>query len=68
MTISKKILLSFSILIIIGVVSIFSWSYGFKQGIRAGGVSSSLAEFYLFHEHVTDQLSNEIVKELKAHY
>jgi hypothetical protein len=54
----KKVLLLFCGIVLVAIACFISWSYGFRQGIRAGGLTSNMAEFTLLNQHVTDQLAN----------
>jgi hypothetical protein len=58
MTKYKKILIGVSGILLFAVGCYTSFLYGFRQGIRAGGVTSSMAEVWLFHEHMADQMAN----------
>jgi F0F1-type ATP synthase membrane subunit c/vacuolar-type H+-ATPase subunit K len=54
----KKILLLLAAILLVAIACIISWSYGFRQGIRAGGVTSSMAELMLANQHMADQMAN----------
>ena len=54
----KKVLIICSAIILVAIACIISWSYGFSQGIRAGGLTSSMAELTLINQHMTDQMGN----------
>ena len=54
----KKILLVLARIAVVAIACFMSWSYGFREGIRAGGLTSSMAEFTLLNQHMTDQLAN----------
>lgn len=54
----KKLLILFTGIAVAGIACFVSWSYGFRQGIRAGGLTSSMAELMLINQHVTDQMAN----------
>ncbi len=54
----KKVLLAVAGIVLIALACFMSWSYGFRQGIRAGGLTSSMAEFELLNHHMADQLAN----------
>jgi hypothetical protein len=54
----KKILLAVFGIALVAIACFISWSYGFRQGIRAGGLTSNIAEFELLNQHMTDQLAN----------
>jgi len=54
----KKVLLLFAGIAFVATACFISWSYGFRQGIRAGGLTSNMAEFTLLNQHMTDQLAN----------
>lgn len=57
MTKTKKILVTLSAILAVAIVCVFSWSYGFRQGIRAGGLTSNMAEFMLVEQHMVDQMA-----------
>jgi hypothetical protein len=54
----KKILLIFGGLALVGIACFFSWAYGFREGIKAGGLTSSMAEMMLVNQNMTDQFTN----------
>ena len=54
----KKILLVLAGIAAVAIACFMSWSYGFRQGIRAGGLTSNVAEFTPLNQHMTDQLAN----------
>ena len=54
----KKILLIIAVLLLATAACFFSWAYGFRQGIKAGGLTSSMAEMMLANQHMTDQFIN----------
>jgi hypothetical protein len=54
----KKVLLLFAGIALAATGCFISWSFGFRQGIRAGGLTSSIAEFTLLNQHMSDQLAN----------
>jgi hypothetical protein len=54
----KKVLILVSAIAVFGVACVISWSYGFRQGIRAGGLTSSMAELMLANQHMPDQMAN----------
>jgi hypothetical protein len=54
----KKILLILGGLALVGIACFFSWAYGFREGIRAGGLTSSMAEMMLINQNMTDQFTN----------
>jgi hypothetical protein len=54
----KKILLAVVGIALVAIACFISWSYGFRQGIRAGGLTSDIAEFTLLNQHMHDQLAN----------
>ena len=54
----KKILLILVGLPLIGIACFFSWAYGFREGIKAGGLTSSMAEMMLANQHMRDQFTN----------
>lgn len=54
----KKILILIAGIVLVAVACLFSWSYGFKQGLKAGGLTSSIAELMLANQHMSDQMIN----------
>ncbi len=58
MTKAKKIILILSVIAMMAIVGIISWSYGFRQGINAGQFTSSMAEMMLANKHMEDQFEN----------
>lgn len=54
----KKILIVFAGLALVAIACFFSWSYGFRQGMHAGGFTSSMAELMLANNHMADQMAN----------
>ena len=54
----KKVLILFSTMAVVAIACFISWSYGFRDGMRAGGLTSSMAEFMLANQHMADQLAN----------
>ena len=58
MTKWKKILLFFVGIALVTIACFMSWSYGFRQGIHAGGLTSSMAELMLANQHMGDQFTN----------
>jgi hypothetical protein len=58
MTRTKKILLVASGIGIIAIACMISWSIGFRQGMRGGGLIGSLSELMLLNHHVEDQMTN----------
>jgi hypothetical protein len=54
----KKVLLLVAGIVLVAIACFVSWSYGFRQGIRAGGLTSSMAEFTLLNQHMTDQMAH----------
>ena len=54
----KKILFVAAGIFLVAIACFISWAYGFRQGIRAGGLTSSMAEFNLFHQHLKNNLEN----------
>ena len=54
----KKILLAVVGIVLVAIACFMSWSYGFREGIRAGGLTSNIAEFELLNQHMIDQLAN----------
>jgi hypothetical protein len=61
----KKILLLLAAILLVAIACIISWSYGFRQGIRAGGVTSSMAELMLGNQHMADQMANANCESVK---
>jgi hypothetical protein len=58
MTKWKRILLLVVGLVLVAIACLVSWSYGFKQDIRAGGLTSSMATVMLANQHMDDQMTN----------
>jgi len=58
MTKTKKILVVISAIAVVVIISVISWSYGFKQGIRAGRLTNSMTELMLANQHMDDQMAN----------
>jgi len=54
----KKVLILFSAIAVVAIACFISWSYGFRDGIRAGGLTSSMAELMLANQHISDQMAN----------
>jgi hypothetical protein len=54
----KKISLVLVLIAFVAIACFMSWSHGFREGIRAGGLTSNIAEFELLNQHMTDQLAN----------
>lgn len=54
----KKITLAIGILVVVAAASFFSWSYGFRKGMMAGGITREMAEMGYFFGHMEDQLRN----------
>lgn len=54
----KNIFIIIAGLALVASACFISWSYGFRQGIKAGGLTSSIAELMLVNSHVEDQFSN----------
>ncbi len=55
---STKVLIGVSAIAVLVAACFFSWSYGFREGLHAGGLTSSMAEFALSSQHMADQLAN----------
>lgn len=58
MTKWKKILLLIAGIALVTIACFISWSYGFKQGLSTGGLTSSTAEYMLSDKHIADQVNN----------
>jgi hypothetical protein len=58
MTKWKKILLILAVFVLVVIACYLSWAYGFREGIRAGGLTSSIAELSLANQHMADQYTN----------
>jgi len=58
MTKGKKILIGVSVTVLFAIGCFASFFYGVRQGTRVGGMAASVAEVWLFHEHMADQLAN----------
>ncbi len=61
----KKVLLAVAGIVLLVLACFMSWSYGFRQGMRAGGLTSNMAEFELLRQHMADQLANSNCKGAK---
>ncbi len=55
---STKVLIAISVIAVFVVGCFFSWFYGFREGLHAGGFTSSMAEFALANQNMADQLAN----------
>lgn len=58
MTKTRKYILIALVLIVFIGSCFFCWIYGFKQGLQAGGLSSSMAEFTLKEMEYKGQVAN----------
>jgi len=58
MTTGKKILFGIIAFLVVATPCITGYLYGFRQGLRAGGVTTSMAEVWLTSEHYGEQLQN----------
>jgi hypothetical protein len=58
MTKRKNMLIVILFLALVITSSVLSYFYGFRQGIRTGGVTATMAEYWFFHDHMTDQMAN----------
>jgi hypothetical protein len=58
MTKWKNILLLLAGLVLVAAACFLSWAYGFRQGLKAGGLTSSIAELSLANQHMADQFTN----------
>ncbi len=58
MTKKKKIAFGIAALLLVVIACIFSYFYGFRQGIRAGGLTASMAEIMHNSELYAEQLRN----------
>jgi hypothetical protein len=54
----KKVIIVLSALAVLGIACVISWTYGFRDGMRAGGIGSSTAELMAADRHMADQLAN----------
>jgi len=54
----KRVLIVLCVIAVMAIACFFSWSYGFRACIHAGGLTSNMAEFTLLNQHMTDQLAN----------
>ena len=68
MTIKKRriLLLTLSALVLIAISLAAGFVYGFRQGLRAGGLTSSMAEFVKAQEYMLAQFSNGNCDGVKA--
>ena len=62
----KTISLIVGTLILAVIIFIAGWGIGFRNGMKAGGMTSSMAEMMLIQNHLTDQLANADCYGLKA--
>lgn len=53
----EKVLILLSVIAVVVIACFISWSYGFRQGIRTGGLTSSMAELMLLNNHM-EQMTN----------
>jgi len=58
MTKTKKILIVVAVIVVVAVAFIVGNLYGFRQGIIAGGMTASMAEFTMNMNHIEDQMAN----------
>jgi hypothetical protein len=56
MKISKKVALSVAALVFVATACFLSWSYGFRSGMLAGGITKEIAEVGVFSAQLEDQL------------
>lgn len=63
----KKKQILVMIFLIIGILAATGTGYyfGFSRGLMAGGLTRSMTDIYLFHEHMTDQMENADCEDLK---
>lgn len=54
----KTVLLCLAGIVLVAIACFISWSYGFRQGIRAGVFTSSMSELMLLNNHMEDQMAN----------
>ena len=54
----KKILFVLAVIAVAAIACFMSWSYGFRKGMRAGGLASNLLESAMLHPYITGQLAN----------
>lgn len=54
----KKILIAVSAVVVVALAYIIGNFNGFKQGLSAGGVTTSMAYFMTANDHMTDQMAN----------
>jgi len=54
----KKVLLIATGIALVAIACLISWTYGGREGLRAGGLASSMVEFMSLNPHMGDQLAN----------
>ena len=54
----RKILFVLAAIAVAAIGCFMSWSYGFREGMRAGGLTSNLLESALLYQHIADQFAN----------
>jgi hypothetical protein len=54
----KKIAFVIAALVVVVVACFLSWSYGFRKGMIAGGITREMAEVGYFLGHMEDQVTN----------
>ena len=54
----KRVVFSIILLVLVIVACILSWSYGFRKGLLAGGLTREIAELTLIEKHMADQMAN----------
>lgn len=55
---SKKVLIIISSIVVLGITCAISYMFGFRDGMRSGGLMSSMAEVMLIEQHMSDQMAN----------
>ena len=54
----KKILIGLALVTLVAGLCVLSFFYAFRKGIQAGGMSSSMGEFFVFQQHMDAQMAN----------
>ena len=54
----KKVVLSIAVILVVAIACFLSWSYGFRSGMHAGGITREMAEMGVFVGHMDDQMAS----------
>jgi len=55
---SKKIIIAISEIVVVALACVISYSYGFRNGIFAAGLTNSVSELIPASDHMADQMEN----------